>query len=100
MKRRTPPLDFDAAEGIGLRALGFLAGDPARLGRFLALTGIGPDDLRAEAGSPPMLAAVLAHLLDDESLLLAFTSMNGLEPERIAPAHDLLLHPTGGRSGR
>ena len=39
----------DAAETIALQALAFLATDGERLERFLALTGMGPDELRTRA---------------------------------------------------
>ncbi|MCH9764833.1 MAG: DUF3572 domain-containing protein [Alphaproteobacteria bacterium] len=74
-----------------LKGLDFLAQDPDRLGRFVALTGIGPDQLRAEAGTPLILAAVLDHLLSDESQLLVFCSLNGITPETIQPAHQALV---------
>ena len=32
-----------AAEELAIAALGFIAGEPEQLGRFLAMTGIGPD---------------------------------------------------------
>jgi Protein of unknown function (DUF3572) len=82
------------AEQLGLMALTFLAEDGERLVRFLSLTGTTPTDLRAGAGQPRMLAAVLGHLLEDEPLLLVFTSMKGLDPASIAPAHALLVQAT------
>ena len=42
-------MDADQAEIIALQALAFLAEDAQRLGSFLALTGLGPDELRAQA---------------------------------------------------
>jgi hypothetical protein len=82
--------DRALAEDIAVSALLFLAGDGARLGRFLALTGLGPAELREEARSPRILAAVLDHLLQDESLLLVFASNTGTPPELVGPAHALL----------
>jgi Protein of unknown function (DUF3572) len=82
------------AEQLGLMALTFLAEDGERLVRFLSLTGTTPAVLRAGAGQPRMLAAVLGHLLEDEPLLLVFTSMKGLDPASIAPAHALLVQAT------
>jgi hypothetical protein len=79
------------AEQLGLMALTFLAEDGERLVRFLSLTGTTPADLRAGAGQPQMLSAVLGHLLEDEPLLLVFTSMKGIDPASIAPAHALLV---------
>ena len=51
-----------AAEQLAIAALGFIAAEPERLGRFLALTGIGPDSIRAAAREPQFLAGVLDHL--------------------------------------
>lgn len=84
-------VDQNAAETIGLSALRFLADDGPRLGHFLALTGIGPDELRTGAGSPAVLAAVLDHLMRDEALLLAFAANAGLRPEMVADAANLLF---------
>jgi len=85
-------MDADHAETIALAALAFLADDAQRLGRFLALTGIGPAELKAEAGTARIMKAVLEHLLQDESLLLVFAAGHGIAPELIGPAHRLLEH--------
>lgn len=90
MSRKPPPLDLDGAETIAITALGFLASDGPRLGRFLALTGIGPGELREAAATPGLQAAVLDHLLNDESMLLVFTAEAGIDPQRIGFAHALL----------
>jgi hypothetical protein len=86
LKRREPAAERDAAEALALRALAFLAEDPERLGRFLALTGIGPGELRSVATDPALLGGVLDHLLADERLLVAFAEANELEPEAAARA--------------
>ena len=100
MKRPDPRrIDLDAAERIGIAGLGFLADDPARLA-FLATTGLGPAELRAEAGSPGMLGAVLEYLLGDETQLLAFTANAGINPEQIQPAWDMLVLEAARRSRR
>ncbi|GGC57347.1 DUF3572 domain-containing protein [Chelatococcus reniformis] len=88
-RTRTPP-NQAWAENLAVSALTFLAQEPDRIGRFLALTGIAPHDIRAAAGEPGFLAAVLQHLLDDESLLLAFAGAAEVRPEAIAQAHGLL----------
>lgn len=80
-------MNDDQAETIGLTALGFLAEDPARLAGFLSKTGIGPDDLRASAREPALLAGVLDFLRSDESMLLVFTSTARLNPESIERAY-------------
>lgn len=83
-------MDADQAESIAISALAFLASDMQRLARFLALTGMGPRELKADARTPRVLAAVLNHLLQDESQLMVFSADKNVPPERIAPAHAVL----------
>ena len=77
-------------EVIGLAALGFLAGEPERLVRFLALTGTTLEDLRERAGEPALLGAVLDHLLSDETLLFLFAEAETLHPADVAAARQKL----------
>ena len=79
-------MNREAAEILALGALGFLAEDAERLGRFLALSGLGPKDLSARAQDPAFLGGVLDHLLSDESLLSLFTESQGIEADVPAKA--------------
>lgn len=79
-------ISTEDAEIIALKALDYLAQDVDSLGRFMALTGIGPADLRQRASTPTLLAAVLEHILADESSLLVFCSLNAIPPEDIERA--------------
>jgi hypothetical protein len=79
-----------ASESIAIEVLTFLAGNPARRDRFLGQSGLGRDNLRAAAGEPGFLAAILDHLASDESLLLAFAANTGHAPATIAKARDIL----------
>jgi hypothetical protein len=92
-------LDRDDAETLALQALGFLAEDPRRLTRFLALTGMEPDGLMAAAETTPVQAAMLDYLLGDESLLLVFAANAGVAPETVASAR-ALLDRRPGEGGR
>ncbi len=85
----------DQAEIIALQALAFLAEDAQRLGGFLALTSLGPDELRAQAREPHLLAAVLDHLLRNESQLLVFAADYRIAPELIGQAHAALEEVVG-----
>ena len=80
------------AEMLAVQALSFLAEEPERLGAFLSLTGIGPEAVREAAGAPSFLAGVLEHILDNETLLLAFADNAGVDPAAIAQAR----HALGG----
>jgi hypothetical protein len=82
-----------AAEGLAVAALGFIAAEPERLGRFLALSGIGPDSIRAAARESQFLAGVLDHITSDERLLLAFAAENDIDPEAVMRARDVLAGP-------
>ncbi len=80
------PLTQEAAEGLAIQALTFIAGEPERLGRFLAVTGIGPAEIRVAAREPGFLAGVLEHLAGDERLLTAFATDAGVDPADIGKA--------------
>jgi len=90
--RPHPTTEAHAAKSA-IAALGFLAGDPERLERFLALSGLGPHNLRKAAAEPSFLAAVLDYVAGDEKLLIAFSTREGLRPEAIVRARDALAGP-------
>ncbi len=98
MARRDPGPTDESAATLALSGLAFLAEDGARLGRFLALTGIGPDQLRAAADAPETLLAVLDYLLGDESLLLVFTASKGIAPETVVPSRAVLARTLGSEA--
>jgi hypothetical protein len=83
-------------EAVAIAALGFIASDPERLGRFLLQTGIGPATLRSAAREPQFLSRVLDYLGEDEALLLAFAANEGLAPETVARARLTLAGPAAG----
>jgi Protein of unknown function (DUF3572) len=89
MSRRTE-MTRESAEMLAIEALGFLAEDPERLGRFLALTGIEAQSLRTAAREPNFLLGVLDHLAGDERLLRQFSDQKEIEPETVPRARDLL----------
>lgn len=76
----------DEAESIAIQALSFLAEDAERLGRFLALSGISPVEIRTQARDPAFLAGVLHHVTEFEPLLLAFADRIGCHPSQVAAA--------------
>jgi hypothetical protein len=78
--------DNDQAETVALQALAYLAGDEERLQRFLLLTGLTIEDVKARAQDSGFLSGVLDHLLSDESLLLEFAEEAAIEPGSIMMA--------------
>ena len=59
------------AEGFAVEVLGWLAEDHARIGAFLAGSGLSPGALREAVSEPAFLLAVLEFLMADEAMLLA-----------------------------
>ena len=80
----------EAAETLAIQALTFIAQDGERLGRFLALTGIGPAEIREAAQEPGFLLGVLDFVSQDEALLTEFAAANGFAPEDIGKAQAVL----------
>jgi hypothetical protein len=75
---------------LSIAALAWLAEDTERLQRFLALSGLGPQNLRSAAAEPGFLGAVLDHLGANEALLIAFAEHQNVAPETIMQARALL----------
>lgn len=73
-----------------MNALGWVLSDGDRAARFLALTGLTPDDLRASLGEPGTLAAVLEFLCSHEPDLMAAADALGVEPAELAGARERL----------
>ena len=80
----------EIAEKLAISALSFLAGEPERLGAFLAATGIGPEAIRKAAADPAFLAGVLDFVAADEPLLLAVAEHAGVTPQTVERAHAAL----------
>ena len=71
---------------VGLAALAWTLGDAERGQRLLALTGLEPNDLRARAAEPAMLAATLGFLEAHEPDLVACADALELAPADLAAA--------------
>lgn len=80
---RAPDTNADA---LALAALGWTVAEPSRAERLLAITGLDPADLRARAGDPVLLAAVLGFLESHEPDLVACAEALGVSPEALVHA--------------
>jgi hypothetical protein len=78
---------------LAIQALAFLAEEPPSLSRFLDASGLSAEHIRSAAREPGFLAGVLAHMLGDERLLIAFAQSAGVDPAEVARAASAL----GGR---
>jgi hypothetical protein len=77
--------DADPHE-IAIAVLGWLANEPDMFGRFLALTGMEPGQLRHAAGDPAFLGGMLDFLMQHEPSLMAFCEASGTAPEAVMSA--------------
>lgn len=96
MSPRSPIPNLAESQAIAVKALMFLANDLDELGRFLAATGLGPENLRQAARDPDFLCAVMDHMAQDERLLIAFANDAGLTPEHVGHAALVLAGPPPG----
>ena len=83
----SPPADPGA---LALGALGWILQDQDRAERFLSLTGLTPDSLRAALGEPATQAAVLDFLCAHEPDLIGAAAALDIAPEQLAAARERL----------
>lgn len=85
MVLRDSPPPADPAV-LALQALAHVASDDAMGPRFLELTGMDGAALRANAGKPETLTALLDYLMANEADLVATADAIGATPEALANA--------------
>lgn len=75
-------LKVTEAEALELaqRALVFLSQNQELLGRFLALSGVGPSEIRGRIADPAFLAGILDFLLAHEASVIAFAEWAEIDP--------------------
>lgn len=71
---------------LGLQLLAHVVADEDLGARFLALTGLDADDLRARAADPGVLAALVDFVAANEADLVAAAAALGEKPEAIIAA--------------
>ncbi|KPF43075.1 DUF3572 domain-containing protein [Rhizobium sp. G187] len=90
MKNRPIPQD---AETTAIAVLGWLAGEPEMLSRFLALSGVQPGEMRLAVGDPGFLAGMLEFLMQHEPTLMAFCTATETPPETVVAAYHHYVSP-------
>lgn len=78
------------ATAMAQQALVFLSQDEELLGRFLALSGVGPAEIRTRIGDPAFLAGILDFLLAHEPSVIAFAGWADIDPILPSQARALL----------
>ena len=78
------------ANTLALRALAWTLAEPDRAARLLALTGLDPRALRARAGEPDTLAAMLRFLDSHEPDLVACAAALDVPPASLTAARAIL----------
>lgn len=84
------PVETNDPEALALRALGWTLSDDARAQRFLALTGLTPETLRARLAEPALLAAGLRFLEAYEPDLVACAGALDVLPTQLVQACGML----------
>jgi hypothetical protein len=74
------------AQALALAALAATLSDERRAQRFLDLTGLSPNELRARAAEPGLLAATIAFLESHEPDLIAVAEAIGSSPAQLVAA--------------
>ncbi|WP_084584100.1 DUF3572 domain-containing protein [Sphingomonas azotifigens] len=82
--------DVTNPETVALQALAWILSEPGRASRLLDLTGLDPATLRARAGEPALLAAVLGFLESYEPDLIACADALDLSPAALVDARHQL----------
>jgi len=70
----------------GLAAVTFIIGDDAIRERFLALSGLSPQEIRGNIQDSDFLSSVLEFLVSHEPDLVAFSEITHEKPETIVKA--------------
>lgn len=70
---------------LAIQALAWVLGDDNRAQRFLSLTGLDPDDLRARIADPDVHEAVRRFLEGHQPDLIACADALGVKPELLLP---------------
>ena len=76
---------------LALAALGWVLESEDRADRYLELTGLDPDTLRAGLGEPAILASAIDFLTNHEPDLIRAAEALAVSPEELVAARDALL---------
>lgn len=83
-------LTIDQAETIALQGLAYLASEPEELERFLGLSGLDLDSLRARAGDRATLRAILEYILTDDAKVTGLCADLGINTLELHKASHIL----------
>lgn len=81
-----PGKELPDPQTLALQALGWVLSEEDRAQRFLTLTGLTPDDLRAALGEASLLTALLDFLMGHEPDLIACADALGVAPPALVAA--------------
>ncbi len=83
------------SQAIAIQALTYIAADGEQMNRFVALSGIAPEELRSAAQEPGFLVGVLDFFMGHEPTLMAFAANAGISPEDVTMARHRLAGEPG-----
>ncbi len=94
-RRLAKPATVDADQ-IAIDALGYIAGKPELMQRFLDLTGLEAAGIREAAAQPGFFVGVLDFLLANENDVVGFSQATGMPLEAVQIARDKLDRGAAG----
>ena len=83
---QSPDAPSASAPTLALAALGWVLEDEDRAARFLSLTGLDPDSLRAGLGERQVQASVIEFLANHEPDMIRCAEALAVTPEELAQA--------------
>ncbi|GGE00248.1 hypothetical protein GCM10011390_18820 [Aureimonas endophytica] len=92
IRDRDPVLDADE---IGIQALMFVASHDDLMNRFLDLSGLQADGVRAAAADPSFFVSLLDFILAREEDVIDLASQLRVRPQLIGQARNVLAKATG-----
>ena len=83
-------MTFEVAETLALKGLSYLVRSADDLERFVAMSGLDTESLRARAGETELLTAVLDFMLTHEQLLMGFCDDESVDSREVHMARHVL----------
>lgn len=77
-----------------IAVLAWLANEPDLFSRFLALTGVEPQQVRGAVNDPDFLAGMMDFVMNHEPTAMAFCEASGVTPEALTAAWQYFSPPS------
>lgn len=100
MKGKREEYEFQSTQLIAVKSLAYLSEFDEHLNHFHSETGFDQKDISCLIDNPDFLGGVLDFIMQNESLLLAFSASEEIEPRQIQEAQNFFTRTYGDVSYR